>query len=130
MYICELTYPGMQLDYSDAEWASTIRSLFSSAESSLAEASLALTWFEDEQGRPFDVQSRTEPEADATSPSPFREALAEELGSGLYDPPTVLARLECEAKREKWKRGILPESYRRQLVFMHAEELPSRPRPH
>lgn len=124
MYIAELTYPGTWLDYPDAKWGRTIERLLSSAESPLAEAALALTWFEVEQRKPLNAQARTEPEADATSLRPFEVALADELGPGPYDSAQVLAlhsRLELEAKREKWKRGILPESYQRQLVFMHAK---------
>lgn len=124
MYIAELTYPGTWLDYSDAEWGRAIERLLSSAESPLAEAALALTWFEVEQQKPLNAEARTEPEADATSPHSFEAALAGKLGPGPYHPSQVLAlhsRLELQAKREKWKRGILPESYQRQLIFMHAK---------
>jgi hypothetical protein len=120
MYIVELSYPGMSLDYPDAEAGRVIERLLSSAEAPLAEAALALTWFEAEQRKPFG----TEPEAESTTVAPFQAALVAELGPGPYDPSQVLAlhsRLELEARRERWKRGILPESYQQHVVFMHAK---------
>ncbi len=124
MYITELTYPGTWVDCPDAEWSWTIGNLLRGAESPLAEAAIALTWFEVEQQKRSDGQARAEREADATSLGQFEARLTDELGPGPYNAAQFLAlrfRLEVEAKREQWKRGVVPDSYQQQLVFMHAK---------
>ena len=124
MYIAELSYPGTWLDRSDAKWSWRVANVLRDAESPLAETAIALTWFEVEQQKSSETQARTEPETDATPFVQFMARLTEELGPGPYNAAEFLAmhlRLELEAKREQWKRGVVPDSYQQRFVFMHAK---------
>lgn len=131
MYIVELTYPGTWLDYPDADWAWAIARLLSEAEAPLAEAAIALSWFEREQQKTREayrhlqsgIPTVGEPDTN-TAAERFIAQLTDQLGPGPYNATEVLAmhtRLEVEAKREEWKRGALPRSYQQCLVFIHAK---------
>jgi hypothetical protein len=124
MYIVELTYPGTWLDYPDQEWSWEVQHLLKSFESPLAEAAIALSWFEEERTKSRANPNRSDWEAEGQRRREIEERLASELGVDGFDHARydeIRLRAELELKREKWSQGRIPDSYEHRLIFMHAK---------
>lgn len=124
MYIAELTYPGTWLDYPDRQWSWEIQNLLRGAEAPLAEAAIALTWFEEERQKTPRGPEQNEWETDATRLRELEAKVTSELGVDLYDVAhghAIRLRAEVELHRERWNQGVTSDSYQHRFIFMHAK---------
>jgi hypothetical protein len=125
MYIVELIYPGASLQGLEDDAEDQITTLLYQLETSLVDASLALTLFEGEQNRPR-VSIRKEVEEDAARERRIRASYEQQLPSNLSEVEKWRAlagmsdQIELEAKYQKWVSGRLPSQYRSRLRILHA----------
>ena len=123
MHIIELSYPGTWIDHSDQQWSWEVLKQIRNFETPLAEAALALTWFEEQ----LIVSGATHYEDQQTEWQRVQEIRDKYVSESGLDPFTVSGQeqirlhTEIEVKRERWGRGLLPENYRDQIVFVHAK---------
>ena len=120
LYVVELTYPGEHLDYPDDQWTEARERQLGGFESPLAEAALALTWFEQSAPARRAAPSTEDRKAELQRWRDLEKKIAAELGvNARYDQ--ILLRVEIERKHERWQRGVLPKAYEFQVPFMHAK---------
>jgi hypothetical protein len=120
-YVFELTYPGTRLDYPELDWAWDVHLLLDQLESPIADAALALSLFEQALRELLASSGRHHRSVDAGR----RLEIVEQRG---LDPDHSSAALVGELlletervfRREQWRAGKLPESYRHRLPFIHA----------
>ena len=117
MHIIELSYPGTWIDHSDQQWSWEVLKQIRNFETPLAEAALALTWFEEQ----LIVSRATHYEDQQTEWQRVQEIRDKYVSESGLDPFTVSGQeqirlhTEIEVKRERWGRGLLPENYRHQI---------------
>jgi len=122
-YVFELTYPGVWLEDPDRDWAWDVQTLVDQLESLIADAALALSLFEQALRDLLEPSGSNQPGADADH---WQEAWREAVERGELDPSSAVAvyewALETErtGRREMWRAGHLPKSYRHRLPFIHA----------
>lgn len=130
MYVAEIKFPGTWLNYEDQEWSQDVRTLLDILPKALAEACIALTWFERErESRAREVSSDREflREEWESETERLREIEAEIREERDVDPFDIEAQREIRRqakirrKREKWTSGELPDSYEHRISFMHAK---------
>jgi hypothetical protein len=130
MYIAETKFPGTWLDHDDQEWSQDVRTLLDILPRALAEACVALTWFERQranQAREASSDADSLREEWETETERLREIEADIREEMDVDPFDFEAQREIRRqarirlKREKWKSGEWPQSYEHRLIFMHAK---------
>lgn len=130
MYIAEIKFPGTWLDYDDREWSQEVRTLLDILPGALAEACVALTWFERQRANQVreassDADSlREEWEAETERLREIEADIREETDVDPFDfeaQREIRRQARIRLKREKWKSGEWPESYEHRLIFMHAK---------
>jgi len=123
MYIAELTYPGTWLDYVDAKWRWKVERLLHDLESPLADAAMALAFFEQESAAPRRGRLGPESEVDGQRRRALESEFRRELGmseeSWVHDEE-VRHRADVAVKRERWSAGQVPGGYERRIIFMHS----------
>ena len=122
MYIVELNYPGINLDYPDADdqWTEARERQLGDFESPLVEAALALIWFEQSVPARRAAPSTEDRAAELQRWRDLQKKIAAELGvNARHDQ--ILLRVEIELKRERWQRGVLPKAYKWRVPFVHAK---------
>jgi hypothetical protein len=125
MHIIELSYPGIRIDHPDQQWSWEVLNQIHDFEAPLAEAALALTWFED-QSIASPVIHYLDPKTEWQRVQEITEKIVSE---SKLDPSTITReeqiRLNTEItltlKRERWGSGSLPENYSHRIVFIHAK---------
>jgi hypothetical protein len=125
MYIPELTYPGsFLLDDRNGRLSSEINGQFWRLQDVLAEAAMALGYFEHVCATQRPYPSLAQRDAEMEQIYANAERLAEESGVDARDGDRYRElgdRAEREFHRERWKKGQLPEDFEQRAKFMHAK---------
>lgn len=131
MNIFELIWPGVWLEAPELsdDARREVDSLLHTLGGTLAEAAVALAWFEQERSRPHDPPQVQSPEAQAEWGK--RRAIEAALEAQL--PPTlslderwaaqetIRFEAECAVLRARWASGAVPAEYLQKAVFVAAK---------
>jgi hypothetical protein len=123
MVVLELEMPGTWLDGIPAETSREITGLISLIWSSLADAALSLTYFDQVIGFPTVHRERWEQDRQEEMEATRRvEATLLQDSSGWDRPLMEAARHVAltEVRRARWAGGRLPDTYSHRLPFLHA----------
>lgn len=123
MHIVELLYPGTWIDDPDQQWSWQIAHQIHGLETPLAEAALALTWFEEESR----VRRYPPLWVRAAEWQNVQETRAKVISELKLDPVTrddyekIDFHTEIALKRQLWEDGFLPDNYGDRIIFIHAK---------
>ncbi|GAA1672772.1 hypothetical protein GCM10010977_18130 [Citricoccus zhacaiensis] len=120
MYIVPLKYPGTRLELEPRELGRDVDSLLRNLSSGIAEAAIALGWFETERQRPTDLQAEWEQSMEFRRKA--NQTVRELNGGDLAARDWDAERAEADeiALRLSAESGVLPSAYRHQITFIHA----------
>jgi hypothetical protein len=126
MNIVEIEYPGTWLKMDDEDKAWEISNIINYMDSQLVDMAIAVHLFEEETRRVAkdltldNIKKRFEQEG--IGRARIEKRYREEMGDEAFyrDYGNLIMKIDREMKREKWKSGELPESYKHRLQFIHA----------
>jgi hypothetical protein len=125
MHLIQLNYPGSWLDYSDKTEAFRMQSAFSTLETELVKAALALHHFDVEFGRDrrSSLLSTTERDEERTQRAAVEHRIVVARGGDADDArfdESIRLEVDAELQRERFGLGILPRTYLHQAIFLYA----------
>lgn len=121
MTVFEIFQPGTTLELTDHDDAFALGGLLSMIESRFSEAAIALNLFQKVQQEELaELKNRgDESREDVTDAVDYRELISEygENGRAFL---VELSKRMLEAKRSRWRAGVLPQGYTSRLPFLYA----------